>query len=320
MRRNLRTIALALLCVLAVGIAAATLTSSVDPGDGEGTGSGGGGVDTGTGDAPDVDTSPSGEGSEPGGNPPESSWEFCHETLDGQPVYVLLFGVPVIAGLVVGLFTDKQLGFAAAMFIFWPALILTVLLTAGCEPPPGQEAGRQAVNVTADVVSSAGGGGGDDRTFTTPTSLILVLLVVATAGIVAAVLLRGDGEEGPEAAGNPDMADEQRQAAIGSAAGEAADRIEDDAGLANEVYRAWAEMAEPLPVDHPETSTPAEFAAAATDAGIRSDDVEELTTLFEEVRYGTAEATEEREQRAVGALRRIERNYADATDGGDHDA
>lgn len=316
MRKHLRIIALALLCVLAVGIAAATLTSSVDPGDGEGAGPGDGGVDTGTGDGPDVDTS-SDEGIELGGNPPESSWEYCHEALDGQPVYVLLFGVPVIAGLVVGLVTDKQLGFAAAMFVFWPALILTVLLTAGCEPPPSQEAGREAVNFTADIVSSAAGGGGDDRTFTTPTSLILVLLVVATAGIVAAVLLRGDSEEEAQAVGGGDVADEQRQAAIGSAAGEAADRIEDDAGLANEVYRAWAEMAEPLPVDHPETSTPAEFADAATDAGIRPDDVEELTGLFEEVRYGAAEATAERERRAVDALRRIERHYSEAAGGSD---
>lgn len=322
MRENLRIIAIALLCVLAIGIAAATLSSPVDPGSGEGSGSGGDGSDRGSGDAPDVGDS-SGDGqSDLGGQPPENNWEYCHETLDGQPVYVLLFGVPVIAGLVVGLFTDRQRGFAVAMFVFWPALIAVVLLTAGCEPPPSQEAGREVVNATADVVSSAaGGGGGDDRTFTTPTSLIVILLVVATAGLVAAVLLRGDGEEEQaEAATHPEMDDDRRQAAIGTAAGEAADRIEDDAGLANEVYRAWAEMAEPLAVDHPETSTPAEFADAATDAGIRPDDVAELTTLFEEVRYGTAEATADRERRAVDALRRIERTYADATGGSDPDA
>jgi len=321
MRQNLRIVALALLCVLAIGVAAATLSSTVDPGDGDGSGSGSGGTGPGTGDEPELDSSSSDELEETGGQQPEQQWEYCYEPLDEQPIYVLLFGVPVMAGMIVSLFTDARRGFAATMFVFWPALILVLVLTAGCEPPPSQQAAEEAVNSTQEIVSSAsGGGGGDDRTFTTPTSLILVLLLVASVGIVAAVLLRSDGEEADEVRAEPDLDDETRRAAVGSAAGEAADRIEDDADLDNEVYRAWAEMAGPLAVDQPETSTPAEFADAATGAGIDPGDVGELTDLFEEVRYGTAEATAEREQQAVEALRRIERHYADSAPGRDSDA
>jgi len=320
MRQNLRIVALALLCVLAIGVAAATLSSTVDPGDGDGSGSGSGSTGPGTGDEPDLDSSSGDELQETGGGEPEQQWEYCYEPLDEQPIYVLLFGVPVMAGMIVSLFADGRRGFAAAMFIFWPALILVLILTAGCEPPPSQQAAEDAVNSTQEAVSSASGDGGDDRTFTAPTSLIALLLLVASVGIVAAVLLRSDGEEADELRAEPDLDDEARRAAIGSAAGEAADRIEDDADLDNEVYRAWAEMAGPLPVDQPETSTPAEFADAATDAGIDPGDVGELTDLFEEVRYGTAEATAEREQQAVAALRRIERHYADSAPGRDSDA
>jgi len=99
-------------------------------------------------------------------------------------------------------------------------------------------------------------------------------------------------------------------AAVGRAAGRAADRIEDSEGVGNGVYRAWVEMTRHLDVEHPESSTPSEFAAAAAEAGLDGDDVEELTWLFEEVRYGGREATADRESRAVEALRRIESAYA----------
>jgi hypothetical protein len=44
--------------------------------------------------------------------------------------------------------------------------------------------------------------------------------------------------------------------------------------------------------------------------------VDALTDLFREVRYGGAEATADREQRAVDALRAIEDRYADGGAGG----
>jgi hypothetical protein len=72
-------------------------------------------------------------------------------------------------------------------------------------------------------------------------------------------------------------------------------------------------MTRHLDVPNPESSTPAEFAAVAVEAGIDREDVEELTALFEAVRYGGESPTEDRERRALEALRSVE-EYAD--DGG----
>jgi len=77
----------------------------------------------------------------------------------------------------------------------------------------------------------------------------------------------------------------------------------------NEVYRAWREMTGHLDVENPESSTPAEFAAAAESVGMDDAHVAELTDLFREVRYGGAAATDDREQRAIDALRAIESTY-----------
>ncbi|WP_290816202.1 DUF4129 domain-containing protein [Halovivax sp.] len=100
-------------------------------------------------------------------------------------------------------------------------------------------------------------------------------------------------------------------AGIADAAGRAVDRItESDPGeLDNEIYRAWLEMTKLLDVDRPATCTPGEFADAAVDAGLERHHVEELTGLFEEVRYGAAETTRIREDRAVQTLERIENAY-----------
>jgi len=81
------------------------------------------------------------------------------------------------------------------------------------------------------------------------------------------------------------------------------------------VYRAWAEMTAELEVDRPESSTPGEFATVAVDAGMAPEDVDRLTELFEEVRYGGHAPTDDREQAAVETLRRIESRYSDEGSG-----
>jgi hypothetical protein len=151
-----------------------------------------------------------------------------------------------------------------------------------------------------------------------PPTMLLVLFGLVLLGAVAVVLrLTGDDVVGFDteeaAAPAPDVA------AVGRAAGRAADRIEADVDVENAVFRAWQEMTGGLDVDNPAASTPAEFAAAAVDAGMDREDVAELTGLFEAVRYGGLEADADREDRAVDALRNIERTYAgaefDLTDG-----
>jgi hypothetical protein len=101
--------------------------------------------------------------------------------------------------------------------------------------------------------------------------------------------------------------------AIAAAAGSAADRIEHTGEVDNEVYRAYREMTADLDVLNPASATPAEFRAAALEAGLAREDVDELTAVFEDVRYGGEAPTEERERRAVDALRRIERTDGDGS-------
>nr|WP_305882917.1 DUF4129 domain-containing protein [Halobellus rarus] len=165
-------------------------------------------------------------------------------------------------------------------------------------------------------MSTGGGGFGSgaagDGSVATPTVLFGLLLLVALAGAVILLLATTTGRErdadettdGPVAEPSADVR------GVGAAAGTAADRIEADADVGNEVYRAWVEMTAHLDLDRPQSSTPGEFAAAAVDAGMDPDDVDELTRLFEAVRYGDERVTDARADRAVAALRRIESAYA----------
>jgi hypothetical protein len=143
-------------------------------------------------------------------------------------------------------------------------------------------------------------------------SLVIVGVVIGAVLLAALAALYSATGDATETEDDPQPPAEDGGAGVtgvGRAAGRAADRIEDDAGVDNEVYRAWQEMAARLDVDRPEASTPGEFADAAADAGMAEGDVAELTRLFEEVRYGDADATADREDRAVGTLRRIEDAY-----------
>jgi hypothetical protein len=119
-------------------------------------------------------------------------------------------------------------------------------------------------------------------------------------------------EEEPEQPATADFA---------AAAGRAADRIEEaNVSVDNAVYRAWYEMTALLDLEAPETVAPVDFVDAAVEAGLDRDDVEELTELFNEVRYGEKSA-EPREERALAILRTIEETYQNAgrDDGPEHD-
>lgn len=147
---------------------------------------------------------------------------------------------------------------------------------------------------------SAGGG---DASGTGGTVLTLALLgtflaLVGAGAVVVGRMLRSPAEEAQAEA-------ESAPADVARAAGRAADHLE-DRRLENPVYRAWAEMIESVGVADPETTTPAAFARAAVRAGLDPADVDELTDLFREVRYGDADLTEDRIERATAALRRIE--------------
>lgn len=75
---------------------------------------------------------------------------------------------------------------------------------------------------------------------------------------------------------------------------------------ANDVHQAWLTMVERANPARPWTRTPAEVARTAVDAGLNSEAVVTLTTLFEDVRYGNAPLTAERRQQAREWLQRLD--------------
>jgi len=154
--------------------------------------------------------------------------------------------------------------------------------------------------------------------------LVLGGAALAALAVVALAFVFGSTEfDGLFADERPPAAEPSPETdlnAVGEAAGAAADRIETQADVSNEVYRAWVEMTRHLDVAHPDATTAEEFAEVAVDAGMRAADVERLTDLFRDVRYGGADP-ETRADDAVATLRRIEDAYgedsAEAADGGD---
>lgn len=311
-RNTALTVGVAVLAVVALSLAAATLDSATVQEGGSGIGAG------------PSDSSGFGSGASGG-------FGTAGESRDGSPIPSLCYpwlADPLAVLGIVGAF----LLMGAITYYQTRTLLVPVSLTLAFGIPvglvwarlafcPGDRSGGggglfAGSGGNATGIFPAGGGSsglvqGTAQTVSTPSVLLAILLVVALAGSVLMLFVAsGDEEETVEGPGeespDPDVA------AVGRAAGDAADRIERDADVENGVYRAWVEMTDHLDVENPRSSTPAEFATAAVDAGMASDDVDELTRLFEEVRYGGEDVTSEREQRAVSALRRIEAAYADA--------
>ena len=165
----------------------------------------------------------------------------------------------------------------------------------------------------------SGGGSAMEGTSNAPLTDPPLLAITGLAGLVllvgvAAVWFGRDGGESDPEMDQPsadEPAGSESTVGIGNAAGRAADRIDERGEAGNEIYRAWEEMTDHLDVANPGSSTPREFARAAADAGMERGDVDELTDLFRTVRYGGRRVTDDRESRAVNALRNIEREYAE---------
>ncbi|TKX85801.1 DUF4129 domain-containing protein [Halorubrum sp. SS5] len=309
-RDALVAVAVALLALVALGVAAATLNTAVDTGSG---GFGGGG-----GEAPSVgsDTGDPGVLSSSGEAGEFSASGLCFPSLREPPaVLALLVGLTLLAAIT---YRDTASPFASVAVasvmgapvgvLFWVlstcrsvAESVTVSLGLG---------GNGTSILPAGAVGGAGVGGGEGAA-SAPQILFALVVVVAVIASVAALLLAGGDDEtdGDAAARAEEPAEEPPDLdAIGRTAGEAADRIE-SSDADNEVYRAWRDMTDVLDVDRPASSTPAEFATAAVDAGVDEEPVTALTEVFERVRYGGEDATDDRERRAVEALRRIEERH-----------
>ena len=292
-RPRLQSAAVAALAVLVVGVAAATLGRTVTQEGGAGAGGGSGGA---------------------GGGGGRLAQEV---TMTGEPFPFLdVLVALVLIALVVGairypLHTLKEIGRMVVLTGVVLAVLWLLLVLLDPSPPPmggGSEAGPGGIGSIGTGSGASGGG------TVVPAPLLAGLAVAALLGVVLlGVLLREAGrEEAPTAADE----DAETLAAIGRSAGRAADRLgTGDAALDNEVYRAWKEMTDHLDLENHGARTPGEFRAAALDAGMTARDVDALTSLFEAVRYGGARVTDEREERAAEALRRIEERYAEEPEG-----
>jgi hypothetical protein len=229
-------------------------------------------------------------------------------------IVLQLLVVALYIGLLVGLYlwrdNLREFGtIVAGMAIF--VLTAAVVLLYGDFGSSGKSNSSGARGFFERPLSIPGGGSGQssNEALTVTNDPLLLALAVAAAliiGVVVLVRFRND-DSTPES--EPEAENAETMTELGRVAGRAADRIADDADPTNEVYRAWHEMTNQLELSNPESSTPGEFARAATDAGIAREDVDELTDLFRIVRYGGSDPTAERESRAVSALRRIEDEY-----------
>jgi len=312
---------IALVAILAIALAAATLnTAVVHEGSSGAGGQGGFGQPVGEGqgdqDASDADPGSFGFGGLGGNLPliPLPCYPFLNE-------FWFFAALAAVAGF--GLYlVYRQKGplvpIAVVAGLGPPALLIHALLTA-CRTAETVRLSlpfaQRTANETGSISLTGGSGGAGAAAGGTPIVSVALFGLLGLALLIAvALLFQSTGDDRPAPSEAADQPDSQQMAAIGRAAGRAADRIEADAEPDNAVYEAWKEMTDLLDVPNPEASTPAEFATVAVKAGMAADDVAELTELFEAVRYGTAVPTEARETRAIAALRRIEDAYAgDAT-------
>lgn len=302
-RDRLTPVVLALLAVVALSVSAATLDvvreGSVQGSDDAGVGGEGSAFDVG-GTAP-IDTS------------------------SANPAVVvllrLLFGVVVVLGFIALLVRVYQAGWrsvipviVAALFCVLVVFALSSVLTPGSSQASqnGLLGGEQSSLPSGSPLTTG------DGTLTVsdvptvvdaPVVLFVVLVFAVVIGLFVLNRTTGDSPLDHRTDGSTTDPDRPETAAVGAAAGRAADSINADETLSNVIYNAWEEMTTHLDLSQ-ETSTPGEFARAAVEAGMSREDVEELTRLFEATRYGDKAATETREQRAHTALRRIEREYA----------
>ena len=304
-RDRVLPLALALLAVVALALAAATLDSAIVA-DGAGLGGDASGV---TGD----DGSAAGE---PAGSPDAAadrslagaagtSSPPCAPALREPPA--LLVGGLLFVGLFAVVYRSTRstaAGTAVCGAVGLPVGLLWVGL-ASCGSA-GDVAPLPTGGAVGEGLLPAGGGSdGAAGAVSSSTPLIALFVAVAVAVVLVALLATGSDGRAADETSDPDEGEEPA-AAVGRVAAAAADRIADgDADAENEVYRAWRRMTERLDVASPETTTPREFRQAAVEAGMEHEDVAALTRLFESVRYGDREPTDDRERRAVETLRRL---------------
>jgi hypothetical protein len=146
------------------------------------------------------------------------------------------------------------------------------------------------------------GGAGDEPTGGPGVGLVIVVILVLGGIVLAAMLAQRFLESADSEAAASDEGNRPTPAWTPS---DSARNRETDAD-ANAIYAAWRELTTTLTVPDPETTTPAQFAEAAIDAGFDPGEVTDLTHLFRAVRYGNADPSPARVDRAREAIERLE--------------
>jgi len=251
---------------------------------------------------------------------PESGWGV------GGVLWLLVLAAVVVGGAVLLVAQVRAGGGREPLSRRFVALVLAVgafvagALLVALRAIGGGDGPRRQEGLGGPLVQGAPEAGA--TTSAPGPGAVLAVLAVLAALVLAYAAYRwfaGDAVDDPDSDGDADGASEDDSAvaddALGAAAGRAAASL-DGSGAPedNEVVRAWRSLAAVLPVARPASSTPREFAAAATAAGVDERDVEELTALFEAVRYGDRPADGERARRAVAALERVRAEHGDGGD------
>ena len=310
-RDVLGPVLIALLTVVALGVGAATL-DRVDPRSEAGDGGSSSGI---------------GDGSEFVPADPSPIWRAGTFEF---PLWLsgLLFGavVAILLGLLYQFRDELSLeALRKAALALLPTTVFLMFVYISLQffsSDNIDEGNGSAAERTPAIPGGSGDGSAMEEVSNAPLTDPPLFAITGLAGLVllagvAAVWLGRGGRGGWGTAAEFGLRDEDESAGsdataeLGHAAGRAADRIAAEGEATNEVYRAWREMTDQLDVANPQSSTPREFARAATDAGMERGDVDELTDLFRTVRYGGSRATDDRESRAVAALRNIEHEYAE---------
>jgi len=307
------SVILAALCIVALGLGAATLTTTTEPGSPEfGGGDGAPGEDD---DRQEPSPEPSANDDEEELVPVGADDEACIAGYDITELTIFLMMVAFAASVVVfirnGTLMPALVVFPMVAVPLWFASIV-VFAFMGCAAPGGELITETVEEVAPLGGESDGENGGGDGEEPAPISVrfgmagLLGSLVVGLL-LTALYLQRRDAKT---VADDPEIVENVPEPAeLGAVAGATADTLEEKADFENAIYEAWKEMTDILDVESPETSTPREFAEAAQKTGLAQADVTELTELFESVRYGAANPTPEREDRAIETLRRIEQTY-----------
>lgn len=166
----------------------------------------------------------------------------------------------------------------------------------GTSGNPGGLGGEGGVGL-----GGADSGGGVDFPLTALVALFGVALVGA---LVLAYLGRGRGSEGTPAPGAAADSPPDPESPSSSTAEPSSTVRTADVPADNDVYEAWLALAEAADAD-PARDSPATVAERAVAAGVDEGVVDDVTALFEEVRYGGRPVTSERERRAASAAERI---------------